>query len=128
MKTMKYRILSAVLAIGLCADLLAEDRREYPQVALCVPGGSKNPAKKDEYVVLVVEGSYLSYEKSPIQYPEVITYVNQLLSDKKVSYIGLCAREGTKFKDLIRAVDLLRETNATNIGISVKELPLGREP
>ena len=128
MNTMKNRLLFAVIAIGLCSELLAEERQEYPRVALCVPGGSTTPVKRDDYVILVVEGPYLSYEKSPIQYTEVVTYVNQLLSDKKVSYIGLCAREGTKFKDLIHAVDLLRETKATNIGISVKELPPGREP
>jgi biopolymer transport protein ExbD len=125
MKTMKYPLLLSVLAIGLCADLLAQ---EYPQVALCIPGGSKTPVNREEYIILVVEGDFLTYEKNQIPNTGVVDYVNQLLSEKKVSYIGLCAREGTRFKDLIRAVDLLRGTKATNIGISVKELPAGREP
>jgi len=33
-----------------------------------------------------------------------------------------------KYGDLVRAIDVLRQTDAKNIGVSMKELPAGREP
>jgi biopolymer transport protein ExbD len=121
-------MLMAVFAIGLCSGLLAEERREYPQVSLCGPGGSKTPISRDDYIVLVVEGPTLSYEANPIPGADVVEFVNHLLQVKKVSYIGVYPREGTKYGDVVHAVDLLRGTSAKNIGVSMKELPLGREP
>jgi hypothetical protein len=54
--------------------------------------------------------------------------VNKLLSVRDVSYIGVYTREGTKYGDVVRALDILRSTKAKNISLSMVELPLGREP
>lgn len=56
----------------------------------------------------------------------MVEYVNTLLKTKDVSYIGVYTREGVKYGDVVRAVDVLRKTNAKNIGISMTELPAGR--
>ena len=128
MKLMTTRLLIAVFALGLCADLLAEEQREYPRVSLCGPGGSKAPKTKEEYITLVIEGPSLSYEANPIPGTDVVEYVNKLLEVKNVSYIGIYTREGTKYGDVVRALDILRGTKAKNIGLSMAELPAGRQP
>ena len=73
-------------------------------------------------------GGVLVFEKNPISPTGAVDYVNEFLKVRHVSSIGLCVREGTKYKDVIRALDVRRETNATNIGVSMQELPVGRDP
>ncbi|MEO6995047.1 MAG: hypothetical protein ABI273_15680 [Lacunisphaera sp.] len=125
---MKYRILMALLAIGLCSDGLAQENGEFPRIGLVGKGAGKTPVNPDQFVILVVEGPYLSYEKNQIPEGGVVEYVNALLKTKNVSYIGIYTREGVKYGDVVRAVDELRKTNAKNIGISMTELPAGRNP
>ena len=125
---MKHRILLAVLAVGLGSALLADEPRSYAAVSLCGPGGGANPIKRSEYIVLVVEGPNLFFETTPVPSGRVVEYVNTLLKAKGVSYIGVYAREGTKYGEVIHAVDQLRATDAKNIGVSMTELPFGREP
>jgi biopolymer transport protein ExbD len=127
MKLTTYPVLAAAFAIGLCADVLAEQKQEYPQISLCGPGGGKNPITRDEYIILVVEGPTISYATNSIPDAQVVDYVNKLLEVKKLSYIAVCSREGTKFGEVVRALDLLRGTKAKNIGLNVKEVPIGRE-
>lgn len=126
--TMKICILMAVLAVGLCSDVLAQENGEFPHIGLVGPGAGKTPVSRDQFVILVVEGPYLSYEKNQIPEGGVVEYVNALLKAKDVSYIGIYTREGVKYGDVVRAVDELRKTNAKNIGISMTELPSGRTP
>jgi len=128
MKPMTYRVLIAVFAVGLCANLRAEEKREYPRISLAGNGGSPSPINRDELIMLVVDGAVLSYDKNPIAEAEAVEYINKLLEVKNVSYIGVYTREGTKYGDVVRALDLLRGTKAKNIALSMKELPLGREP
>jgi biopolymer transport protein ExbD len=125
---MKYRILMALLAIGLCSDGLAQANGEFPRIGLVGAGAGKTPVSRDQFIILVVEGPYLSYEKNQIPDGGVVEYVNTLLKTKDVSYIGVYTREGVKYGDVVRAVDVLRKTNAKNIGISMTELPAGRNP
>ncbi|HEY4249311.1 MAG TPA: hypothetical protein VGM64_20985 [Lacunisphaera sp.] len=125
---MKIRILMALLAVGLCSDGLAQANGEFPQVGLVGKGAGHTPVNPDQFVILVVEGPYLSYEKNQIPEGGVVEYVNALLKAKNVSYIGIYTREGVKYGDVVRAVDELRKTNAKNIGISMTELPAGRNP
>jgi biopolymer transport protein ExbD len=125
---MKHRILLAVLAVGLGSALFADESRTYAAVSLCGPGGGTNPIKRSEYIVLVVEGPNLFFETTPVPSGHVVEYVNNLLTAKNVSYIGVYAREGTKYGEVINAIDQLRATNAKNIGVSMTELPFGREP
>lgn len=128
MKPMTYRLLLAVFAIALCADLHSAEKREFPQVSLIGPGASTTPANRDEFILLVVEGPHLTYESNMVPTTGVVDYVNNLLKVKKVSYIGVYTREGVKYGDLVRAIDLLRQTDAKSIGVSMKELPAGKEP
>lgn len=128
MKLMTSRIVMAVFAIGLCAGALAAENPEFPQISICGPGGSKNPSNPDDFIVLVVEGPTLSYDKNPIPSAGLVEYVNKLLEVKKVSYIGVYTREGIKYGDVVQALDTLRGTKAKYIGLSLKELAIGREP
>jgi biopolymer transport protein ExbD len=128
MKTTIPRILMTLFAIGLCADVLAAEKQEYPQVSLCGSGGAKSPTSPDQFITLVVDGPVISYDGSPIPINGVVDYVNVLLKTKDVSYIGVYTRVGTKYGDVIRAIDLLRGTKAKNIGLSMTEIPVGREP
>jgi hypothetical protein len=128
MKLLTYRILTAVFAIGLCAEVLAEEKPAYPNIYFVGPGSGKKTISRDQFVLLVVEGPFITYEKQPIPNTGVVDYVNNLLKIKKVSYIGVHSREGVKYGDLIRAIDVLRKTNAKDIGVSMIELPAGREP
>jgi biopolymer transport protein ExbD len=127
MKLMTYRLLMAVFAAGLGTGVLAVEKPELARVALCSPGKNVNPPGPEKYVMLVIEGPTLSYDANPIPAAEVVDYVNQLLATRNVSEIGVYAREGTTYGDVVRAIDTLRETNAKNIGISMKELAVGRE-
>jgi biopolymer transport protein ExbD len=128
MKQIKSRLLMAVLALGLYADVLAENKPEYPRVSLIGPGGNKNPTSRDEFILLVVEGAKISYETNSIPSAEVVEYVNNLLKERKVSYIAVYPREGIKYGDLVRAIDTLRKTTARSIGVSMLEIPVGRDP
>ena len=124
---MKRLILMTVLAVGLCADGLAAAKTEYAQISLCAPGSSKNPVPKNEVLVLVIEGPMLSYDAKPIPAAGVVETVNDLLKINPASYIGVYTREGIKYGDVVRALDVLRQTTAKNIGVSMSELPAGRE-
>lgn len=128
MKLMNCRILLAVVAIGLGADGLAAEKTDLPRVSFSLPSQSKNPTPREEVVFLVVEGGSLSHDTSPVPEADVVNYVNKLLEIKKASYIGVYSREGTKYGDVIKAIDVLRETNAKNISVSMVELARGRQP
>lgn len=128
MKSMMYRMLLAVFALGLCADVRAEEKSDYPQVSFSWPSASKKPVLRDEFIILVIEGPTLSYEANPIASGSVVEYVNKLLDVKKVSYIAVYTREGSKYGDVVNAIDVLRGTKAKNIGLSTKEIPPGHQP
>jgi biopolymer transport protein ExbD len=128
MKMMTCRALLALFAIGLCSEILAVEKPDYPNISMVGPSHSKNPVNRDEYVIPVVEGPFISYEGQRIPSTGVVDYVNSLLKVKHASSIGVHAREGVRYGDLVRALDLLRATNARDIGVSLVELPLGREP
>jgi len=127
MKNMTCRLLVAVFAIGLGADLLASENIEPARISLAGTGGRNSKIITEDYIVLVVEGASLSYDGNPIPNTEAIDYVNKLLEVKNVSHIGVYAREGARYGDVVHALDLLRTTKAKNIGLSMNELPLGRQ-
>lgn len=124
---MLLRALLAVVVAGLSADVLAEEKSEYPRVSLVGPGSGKNPVSRDQFILLVVEGPFISYEANPIPSEGAVDYINNLLKAKGVSYIGVHSREGVKYGDVVRAIDVLRKTNAKDIGVSMIELPAGRQ-
>lgn len=124
---MKKSILVTLIALCCCCASIA-DQSEHPRVAFCGPGGSSTPIDKDKYVMLVLEGPAFSHEGSIIPDTEIVHLVNSLLESKGVSYVAVYVREGTKYGDLVRGIDLLRGTNAKNIGVGMKELPQGRNP
>lgn len=125
---MKIRMLAALLAFGLCTAALAEVKREYPQIAFVGPSTGKTEVKRDQFILLVIEGLYVAHEKTPIADEGLVGFVNDLLKAKGVSYVGVHIREGVKYGDVVRALDRLSQTNAKNIGVSMTELPAGREP
>ena len=82
---------------------------------------------KESLVLLVIEGPTLSHEAKTIPDAGVVDYVNNLLRLKNASYLGVYAREGVKYGEVVKALDVLRKTNAKDIGVSMSELPAGRE-
>jgi hypothetical protein len=130
MKKMTCRMLSvAAIAIGLCADVFATEKSDYPQIIFSGPGSGGSYTKtRDELISVVVEGTALLHDGQPIPSGDVETYVNKLLEVRGVSAIGVYAREGTKYGDVLRAIDALRGTKAKVIGVSMVEIAPGRVP
>lgn len=128
MKPLTYPTLIALFALGLCSAVRAEDKPAYPNIAFVGPGSGKTTISRDQLVLLVVEGPFISHEGKPVPSAGIVDYVNSLLKIKNVSYLGVHSREGVKYGDVIRAIDVLRKTNAKDIGVSMIELPAGREP
>jgi hypothetical protein len=125
---MKYRVLIALLVLGFCVDLGAEESSAYPRVSFIGPGRGGPPVGRDQFIMLVVEGPYISYEKNPIPENGVVAYVNNLLKMRNVSSLAVYGREGAKYGDIVKAIDVLRKTDAKDIGVSMVEVPAGREP
>jgi len=128
MNKISFAGLSMIAVLSVFLSARAEDKHESPQVSLCGTSGYCLPARRESFVLLVLEEGALYWDKKPIPNAEVISYVNGLLKAKKVSIVGVYAREGSKFGDVVRAVDLLRGTNAEHIGVSISEIPYDREP
>lgn len=125
---MKKSILIALLVLCSCSAALADERSDYPRIAFCGPGGSGTPIEKDQYILLVLEGPVFSHDATMIPDNEIVPLVNSLLEAKGVSYVAVHVREGTKYGELVRGIDILRGTKAKNIGFGMKELPKGRNP
>lgn len=125
MKKITLSFVLAGFAIAVCSQLGAEQALDYAQVNFCVPSKTTKTIHKEDLVTLVIDGPVLVYDSSPIPENQVIPFVNELLANKHALYIGVYIREGTKFGDVMRAVDLLRKTNTKNIGISVAQISAG---
>jgi biopolymer transport protein ExbD len=122
----KYIILPLlVLAVG--ANAFADGRKDYPPIALVVPGGSGSSTSPDQVIFLVIEGPFVSHEKRPVPSDEVIAYVDTALRAQGASYVGVHIREGVRYGDVVRALDALRLTSAKSISVSLAELPIGRD-
>ena len=128
MNLKRIGLLAFVCAAGLSADVTAGEPRDYARLAFIASGASRKPLSPDEYVTVVVEGPYLSYEQSAIPASGEVEFVDRLLKTKGVSYVAVYARQGIKYGDLVRAMDVLRSTAAKHVGISLTELKPGREP
>lgn len=125
---MKKTLLIAFITFGLCADLLAAEKKDHPQISLVLPSGSEGSISRDQFVTLVVEAGFISHEDKPIPADAVVAYVDNALKAQNASYIGVHIREGIKYGDVVKALDVLRHTTAKSIGVSMIELPSGRTP
>lgn len=122
-------MLIAALALGLGAPVFAGEKMDYAQISFCMPGQSaKPPLPPESFVMLVVEGAAFSCDKTSLSGNEVVEYVNKTLEVRNASYVGVYVREGSKYGDVVRALDVLRGTKAKSIGVSMKELAIGCEP
>lgn len=127
MKSAPISLLAAFLAFGLLSSLRAETH-EYPQVSLSWPGVKAPTIPRSEVLIIVVEGSVLIHEGKPLPSTNAVEFVNSLLKARNISHIGVYTRAGTKFGDVMRALDTLRATSTQAIGVSVTELAPGQEP
>lgn len=125
---MKYPKLLAVLFLALLADLVAADRNDYPQISFVVPGNSSSSVSRDQYLILVVEPGFISHAGEPISSEDLVAYVDTALKAQNASYIGVHIREGVRYGEVVKALDALRKTTTKSIGVSMAELPVGREP
>jgi biopolymer transport protein ExbD len=124
---MKRFILLPLLALAVCADALADTKRDHPPIALVVPGNSNSSTSRDQFVFLVIEGVFISHEKRPVPSEGIVEYIDTALKAQGASYLGVHIREGVKYGDVVRALDTLRHTSAKSISVSLAELPIGRD-
>lgn len=125
---MKKPVLLTLLAIGLCAELPAAEKNNYPQISFVLPGSSGSTVSRDEFITLVVEPGFISHDDKPIASDAAVTYVDNALKAQNASYIGVYIREGIKYGEVVKALDVLRKTAAKSIGVSMIELAAGRRP
>lgn len=127
MKSARLTLLAALVALGFFSSLLAETH-DYPQVSLSWPSSNPPTLPRSEVLIIVVEGGLLFHEGKPLPATNTAGYVDSLLKGRHISHIGVYTRAGTKFGDVVRALDTLRATSAQAIGVSVTELAPGQEP
>jgi biopolymer transport protein ExbD len=120
-------ILVAGFAFGSVSGLLAQAQPRYAPITLAIASAGKSTTTPDQVVTLVIDRSVLTYESAPITYENVVTFVDTLLATNKAGNLCVYVREGTKFGEVMTALDLLRQTSAKAIGISPTELRVGRE-
>lgn len=125
---MKNPILSFVLVVFVSASPLVAANADYPPISIVAPGSGKSPADKAQFLILVVEGGFISCEGVPIPQAGVVGYVNGALKAKGASILGVHIRQGTKYGDVVKALDELRKTEAKSIGVSMAELAPGKDP
>ena len=118
----------AAFALGFCVDVLAESKSTRAQISISGTGGVTSPIPRDELVLLVIDGPNVSFDGKAIPAGDVVNYVNKLLETKKSSVIGVYAREGARYGDVVSALDTLRDTTARNVSLSTTVLPYGKEP
>lgn len=124
---MKILTLSVVLVSGILSPLLAASAGDYPPVSFVVPGGSNTTIDKSKYLVLVVEPGFISHENQPIAADAVAAYINTTLKDRGATMLAVHIRQGITFGDVVQALELMRKTEAKSIGVSMIELPTGKE-
>lgn len=125
---MKKSLLLSLLAIGFCTTLLGEEPKNFPQISFVLPSTGGTPISKDQFVTLIVEAGFISHDDKPIPAEAVVAYVDNALKAQNASYIGVYIREGIKFGEVVKALDVLRHTTAKSIGVSMAELSSGRRP
>jgi biopolymer transport protein ExbD len=125
---MKKYLISALLALGLCAGLFAGESKDYPQISFVLPSTTGTTVPRDQLVTVVVEPGFLSHEETPIPADSVAGYINDILKAKNASYVGVYVRQGVKYGELVKALDQLRLSDAKSIGVSMTELPPGKQP
>jgi biopolymer transport protein ExbD len=124
---MKTRIVTilAVLALGISAHAANTD---YSRISFVKPGVNKaGPMDPSRYIKLVVEGASVFHDKVALPAEGLRDHINKLLETTGADYLAIYVREGVKYGDVVRAVDILRMTNAKNIAVNTDELPLGRD-
>ncbi|HRE80776.1 MAG TPA: hypothetical protein PLN52_06995 [Opitutaceae bacterium] len=124
---MKSYLLAGLVSLGICASGWASTRVDYPQISFVGPSAGKKTVDRSEFVILVVEGSVITHERSPLQSDGLVGHINGLLKAKGASYVGVHIREGARYGDVVRALDTLRLTDTKSISVSLVELPLGRD-
>lgn len=124
---MKNIIPVALLSIGLSSVLFAAPPKSYAPISFGASSSGTSTISPDDVVKLVIESDGISYESARIPEASIVSFVNALLDEKAVSYVGVYVREGAKFGATMHHLDLLRLTKAKNIGVSPSELPVGRE-
>ena len=125
---MKTPISFVLLGIGLLANALAAERATNAPISFVVPGAGSSTIERAQFLILVVESSFVSYENTPIPSDSVIEYINNALKAQGASYVGIHVRQGAKFGDVVRTLDELRKTDAKSVSVSMAELPVGRDP
>lgn len=125
---MKYRLLVLLVVFCAASFVRAEGNSDYARISFIGAGKGKTAPDRDAFVILVVEGPYITYEKNRVPADGLVEYVNNVLKLKGVSYLAVYVREGVKYGDVMKAVDTLRKTTAKDIGVSTVELANGREP
>ena len=125
---MKRFTLGVLLALGVSVGVFAQSPRStFPPISLVVPSAGQSPVSKDQFVVLVIESTYISHEGVAISADGLVEYLNTTMASTQAPYLAIHIREGITYGDFVNAIDALRKTTTKSIAVSMKELPLGRE-
>lgn len=122
---MKPRIVMVLLALGLCTGGYASGNTDLARISFVKPGVGVRSNEPSPHVKLVVEGAFVSHDKTPLPAEVLIEHVDKLLKANNASSLAIYVREGTKYGDVVRALDTLRKTAAKDIGVSTVEIPTG---
>lgn len=125
---MKTYALSILLALGLATGVCAAETKDYPPISFVLPSTYGSTISRDQIVTVVVEAGFISHEDTPIPQDRVASYIDTVLKAKNASSIGVYVRQGVKYGDLVKALDQLRLSSAKSIGVSMTELPPGKQP
>jgi len=127
MKTALAYFSVLVMAFTVYAEPHNIETRNSPQVSLFRPGNYGRLDRTEEFLYLILDAGDLCWENRPIPRSELVPYVNGLLKANRQVYICVVVREGSRFGDLVSAIDILRSTNAEHVVISFKEIPYGKD-
>lgn len=124
-KSMKTRLVMVLLALGLSASAYASGNTDLGRISFVKPGAGVRTSEPSPHVKLVVEGAFVSHDKTPLPAEVLIEHVDKLLKANNATSLAIYVREGTKYGDVVRALDTLRKTAAKDIGVSTVEIPAG---
>lgn len=124
---MKKLLLLATLAVGLGASSLMAAEGNFARISFVAPGPGNSTVDPSQFVTVIVEGPYITHDKTPLLAEGEVEYLDKMLKNQGASYIAVHIRQGVKYGDVIRALDTLRRTTAKNIGVSMIEVPASKD-
>jgi biopolymer transport protein ExbD len=100
---------------------------EPARVVLAYPGQSTT-TDRSEIVSVVLDHSAIFLDEKPVSPDELVSAVDLELKGKSLGVVCVYVRPDTKYGDVIRCVDQLRQSTAATVALFPAELPYGKNP